>query len=154
MPPLDWVMVVLAGLAGTVGLTLLMLLATAAGVARLNFPMLLGSMFTRPGAAALGIGLLWHFANGVVFAALYALALGALAVEPSWSSGLALGAVHTVVAGLLVGLLGSVHPRIRQGQMPAPRFFGTRYGARGVLVLLVAHLVYGAIVGVIVMNVE
>lgn len=139
--------VVVAGLAGTLGLTVVMLLTTAMGVARLNFPMLLGSMFTRPGPAALATGLLWHFMNGVVFAALYALAFAALSIAPSWSSGAAFGVVHTILGGVLLGLVGTVHPLIRKGQMPAPRAFGTRYGARGVVVLLVSHLVFGAIVG-------
>lgn len=144
---LNWLSIVAAGLAGTLGLTLVMLAGTAAGLGRLNFPMLLGTMFSPPGGQALTVGMLWHLAHGVLFALVYSAAFSLLALPASWSAGLAAGLAHTAVAGLLLGLVGAVHPRVHHGHMPAPGPFGIRYGAQGVVVLLAAHLVYGGIVG-------
>lgn len=145
----DWLSIALAGVAGTLALTAVLLLAAALGLARLNFPMLLGSMFARPGPSALLIGLIWHLLNGLVFATLYSVAFQALGLAPDPPSGAAMGLAHALLAGLLLGLLGRVHPLTRAGHMPAPGAFGARYGARGVVMLLVAHLVYGAVLGLL-----
>lgn len=142
----SWITIALAGLAGALGLTVVMAVGTALRMARLNFPMLLGSMLQPPGPRALLIGLIWHLVNGIIFAALYALSLGLAGIQPDWGVILALGVFHFAIAGLLLWLIGRVHPRIRQGHMPAPRSFGTRYGARGVILLLLAHVAYAAIV--------
>lgn len=138
---------VIAGLVGTLGLTITMLAGTALGLGRLNFPMLLGSMFAPPGPQALGLGLPWHFLNGVLFAAAYALVFAGLGMTRSAGLGLALGLLHFLVGGLLLAQAGRVHPRIRQGHMPTPGAFGARYGPRVVLVLLAGHLAYGVMVG-------
>ena len=145
----DWAAVALGGLVGTLGLTVIMAAATAAGLARLNFPMLLGTFFGPPGPATLAIGFVWHFVNGVLFAIVYGLAFNALGLAPTWLSGAGFGAVHTIIAGGLLGLISSIHPLIRAGRMPAPRAFGSRYGSPGVAVLLLAHLVFGGIVGAV-----
>jgi hypothetical protein len=144
---LDWLALIVAGLAGTIALTAVMLLGTALGAGRLNFPMLLGTMFAPPGPQALAIGFAWHFLNGVVFALVYAATLAGLSLAADWTSGAMLGLAHLVVVGVLLAAAGAVHPRIRRGHMPAPGPFASRYGAAGVAVLLVAHVAFGALVG-------
>jgi hypothetical protein len=60
--------------------------------------------------------------------------------------GLAFGVVHTLAAGVVLGVLPAIHPLIGE-RIPSPGPFLARLGASGVLVGIVVHLGYGAVVG-------
>jgi hypothetical protein len=126
-----------------------------AGITRMNIPFMLGTMLTpqRDRAKLLGFGL--HMANGWVFGLLYAAALESWQRGGWWRGGI-IGLVHglfVLVAG--VSLLPLVHPRMANEQygptptqqLEPPGFLALNYGLRTPAIVLVAHLVYGAVIG-------
>jgi hypothetical protein len=144
------------GFIGTLVLTTGLRAATELRLTRIDLPFLLGTAFTadRTRARALGYGL--HFFFGLAFASVYYLVFLALD-EASWWLGSLLGVVHVLFAGtaLVSVLLPLVHPRMGTSLSAAdsapllepPGFMLLNYGASTPIVMLVTHVIYGAIVG-------
>jgi uncharacterized membrane protein YagU involved in acid resistance len=125
------------------------------GLSRMGMPYILGSMFTpdRDRAKLVGFGL--HLLNGWVFAYVYAAAFESWR-RATWWLGALIGLVHgafVLLAG--VSLIPSLHPRMageQHGPTPTrqlepPGFLALNYGRRTPISVLLAHLVYGAILG-------
>jgi len=70
------------------------------------------------------------------------------AVKRSWRWGLSLGVIHWMAAGLFLATVPSIHPEIPE-ERPAPGPFAANYGRADVLGFLLAHLVFGTVVGVL-----
>ncbi|HET8652100.1 MAG TPA: hypothetical protein VFM13_05965 [Gaiellaceae bacterium] len=144
------------GLVGTVVLTTGLRLAQEIGWTRMDIPLLLGTVFTgdRGHAEAIGYGV--HFFNGLAFSFLYGLVFAAVG-EAGWLFGLILGVVHAGFAGgaLVNVILPAVHPRMGSPWRDAsdtpilepPGFMLVNYGRATVVVTLLMHMAYGAIVG-------
>ena len=147
--------ILLAGFAATVVLTTMMAAGQGLGFTRMSMPFLVGTIFTPARDRAMVIGFLVHAANGIVFAAAYALIFEALD-NATWWLGAAVGLVHALFV-LTVGmvLLPGIHPRMVSeyyGPTPnrllqPPGFLALHYGRRTPLVSIAAHLLYGAIMG-------
>ena len=143
------------GLVATVFLTGTMRIAQSTGFTRMDIPLLLGTMFTPDRDRAKVWGFVIHVLNGWALASLYTAAFH------SWRrSGLLLGAMIGFFHGLFVlvsvlPLLPGVHPRMASdftGPQPTtrlepPGFLATNYGGRTPVVTLIAHMIYGAILG-------
>ncbi len=144
------------GAVGTVILTSGLRLAQETGITRMDFPLLLGTFFTGDRRRASFIGFVVHFANGLLFALVYAAVFFAVG-RAGWLFGLALGAVHALFAGggLVNVALAAVHPRMGTPWSDAedtpllepPGFMLVNYGRQTALVTFVLHLAYGTIVG-------
>jgi uncharacterized membrane protein YagU involved in acid resistance len=155
--PVDphWASALLWGCAATVVLTTVLALAQGLGLTRLNLPYLVGTLFTAQRDRARGIGLLAQLVAGLLFALLYVAAFESWG-RATWWLGAALGGVHAL-AVLAVGmaLLPGLHPRMAsdtRGPTPnrplePPGFLALNYGTRTPLVVLIAHLAYGAVLG-------
>jgi hypothetical protein len=144
------------GVIGTVVLTTILRAAGEVGLTRVDLPFLLGTAVTADRSRAKAIGYLAHFGFGLLFSFAYALVF--LAIDRTgWLVGAALGLVHGLFAGtaLVNVLLPSVHPRMGKtwtdaGSSPflePPGFLMRNYGAGTPVVSVIAHVVYGAIVG-------
>lgn len=143
------------GFGATIVLTTILAASQGLGITRMNIPYLLGTMFTpnRDRAKLLGIAL--HVLNGWVFSAVYVAAFHAWG-GPAWWKGLAIGAVHgAFVLAVLMPALPGMHPRMAsetrgptvvRGLEP-PGFLALHYGSRTPLSVLLAHLVFGGILG-------
>jgi hypothetical protein len=143
------------GFVGTLVLTTGLRLSNVLGLSRMDIPLLLGTVFTTHRRYASVIGYFLHFANGLVFSLGYA-AIFAAVDQAGWLFGAALGLVHATFAGSFANIiLPAVHPRMGSPftdakQTPIlepPGFMLTNYGPHTVLVTVVAHIAYGAIVG-------
>jgi hypothetical protein len=144
------------GAVGSVVLASGLRIAQEVGWTRMDLPLLLGTVFTENRSRASAIGYLAHFANGLVFALLYAAVFAAVG-RAGWLLGLALGAVHAAFAGgaLVNVILPAVHPRMgtpwtdaeETPLLEAPGFMLVNYGSRTAAVTFVLHLAYGALVG-------
>lgn len=147
---------VAGGAVGAVVLSVGFELAQAAGLTRIDFPLILGSIFAEDRDRARAVGYAIHLADGILFAIVYAGIFAAVG-HAGWLFGLALGAVQ---AGFLAGpvadtILPAVHPRMGKdwtdaSQTPLlepPGFLLVNYGASTMIVTVLLHLVYGAIVG-------
>jgi hypothetical protein len=144
------------GLIGTVVLTSSLRLAQEMGWTRMDIPLLLGTVFTADRDRASLIGYAVHFANGLIFSVGYAAVFFATG-HAGWVFGAALGVVHALFAGtaLVNLLLPAVHPRMGSRWTDAeetpvleqPGFMLRNYGRHTMVGTLVAHILYGAIVG-------
>ncbi|HEY8476329.1 MAG TPA: hypothetical protein VIN09_05635 [Chloroflexota bacterium] len=133
MDGLSWQGVLLWGFAGTLVLTTLMRASQSLGLTRMDIPFMLGTVVTPNRDLAKVVGFAMHFGNGWIFALVYAL----------------------FVLVTLLPLLPGLHPRMVSEfagpeptrQLEPPGFMALNYGFRTPLATVVAHLVYGAILG-------
>jgi len=144
------------GFVGTLVLTTMLRGASELRLTRIDLPFLLGTALTGDRKRAKALGYIAHFMFGFLFALGYFaifLAIG----RSGWLLGAALGLAHGAFAGIaLVNvLLALMHPRMGDTMSAAdtvahlepPGFLMLNYGRRTPVVVLVAHIVYGAIVG-------
>jgi len=130
-------------------MTALMYAGKAMGMP-MDMPRLLGLMVVGPEYSVLvyALGLALHLTMGAVFGVLYALNLDMLGLAPTVGWGAFCGLVHGGIAGLMMGAMPNVHPRMGPGQpAPTPGLFGKDLGAMVPAGLVALHVVFGAAVG-------
>lgn len=144
-----------AGFVATLVLTTIMSAAQGLGLSRMSVPFILGTMFTADRDRAAVLGFIAHLVNGWVFAFLYAAAFERWSLASWWLGG-SLGLAHGLVILIAVlPLLPGLHPRMAsetRGPEPTralepPGFMGLNYGRQTPIIALIAHVVYGAIIG-------
>jgi len=144
------------GFIGTLVLTTGMQAATELRLTRIDLPFLLGTAVTADRIRARVLGYAFHFFFGLAFAGAYYLIFSAIG-DASWWFGAALGLVHGVFAGtaLVNILLPLVHPRMgtifsdasTAPLLEPPGFLLLNYGATTPMVVILVHVIYGALVG-------
>jgi hypothetical protein len=153
----DWAGWAVFGLVATTGLTAVMIAAQLAGRTRLDLPLMLGAMTTEDPDRARVAGFAIHLVIGEVFALFYAAGFAAIG-RSDWWLGVGFGLAHAAVAlAVLVPLLPGVHPRMaseRAGPastavLEPPGLFALNYGTATPLVAVVAHVAYGAALGLL-----
>lgn len=147
--------IALWGFVGTVVLTTILAGSQALGLTRMNIPFMLGTMVTpdRDRAKAIGFGM--HLVNGWLFAMIYAAAFRSWR-RATWWLGALVGLVHALFV-LTVGMpiLPGLHPRMASEergptptrQLEPPGFLALHYGKRTPISVVLAHLVFGGILG-------
>ena len=147
--------ITLWGFVGTVVLTSVLAGCQALGLTRINLPFMLGTMVTSDRDRAKLIGFGMHLVNGWLFAGVYAAAFRSWR-RATWWLGALVGLVHALFV-LLMGMpmLPSLHPRMASEQhgptptrqLEPPGVLGLNYGRRTPISVILAHLLYGAILG-------
>jgi hypothetical protein len=143
------------GFAATLVLTMLLAGSQGLGLTRMNVPYLLGSIVTPRRDRAKVYGFVMHVLVGWMFALPY-LAAFHLLHRATWWLGAAIGLVHgsfVLIAGLPV--LPGLHPRMASPhhgptitrQLEPPGFLGLNYGVQTPVSVLVAHAIFGALLG-------
>ncbi|MDQ0661892.1 hypothetical protein QFZ35_000390 [Arthrobacter ulcerisalmonis] len=154
---MDWQGWGLFGLLATALLTLIMIAAQMAGLTRLDLPLVLGTLVTPDPDRARVAGFFIHLMAGQVFALGYAAAF-ALLGRATWWIGALLGLLHVGVAlTVILPLLPGVHPRMastRAGPastavLEPPGLLGLNYGIQTPAVAILAHVAYGAVLGLL-----
>jgi hypothetical protein len=152
---MDWGGWAVFGLVATTLLTGVMIVFQLTGRTRLDLPLMLGTIFVTDPDRARVAGFFAHLAMGQLFAVFYAAGFSALDNSTWWLGGL-FGLVHAFVAlAVLVPLLPGAHPRMaseRAGPdstavLEPPGLFAVNYGLSTPLVAVLAHVVYGAVLG-------
>jgi hypothetical protein len=147
--------ILLWGFVATMVLTTIMQGGQSLGLSRMSLPFMVGTMFTGNRDRAPMFGFLTHLLNGWLFAILYAGAFESWQ-QATWWLGASIGLVHAIAVLLaLMPVLSGFHPRMASEQrgpeptrmLEPPGFLGLNYGRRTPLLLIAAHLVYGAILG-------
>ena len=143
------------GFAATIVLTSILRISQAAGLTRIDLPLMLGTMVTKQRDRAKVYGFILHLLNGWIFAYAYASAFESIR-RASWWIGAIVGAVHGFFV-LAVGMpsLPGIHPRMASdstGPEPTrdlqpPGFLALNYGQQTAIVTMVAHVIYGTILG-------
>jgi hypothetical protein len=144
------------GLLGTLVLTTLVRVASEVGWTRMDLALLLGTTVTQDRRRARAVGYVFHVLLGLAFAFAYGGVFRLLGWS-SWWLGALFGAVHAVFVGTVIinVLLPVVHPFMGTPDTAAsepaliepPGFLMLNYGRNTFLVSLVAHVMFGAIVG-------
>jgi hypothetical protein len=143
------------GFAATAALSGVMFGAQRLGYSRLSLPFLIGTMFTGERSAAHALGLVFYLMGGWLFAFVYYFIFASIG-RTGWELGLLLGAVHgAVLLVMLLPLLPHLHPRmaseyegpVRGRRLQPPGFLALNYGYRTPLATILAHALYGLILG-------
>jgi hypothetical protein len=152
---MNWPDVFLWGLVATLVLSTLLSASQAGGLSRMSIPLLLGTLLTGDRDRAAAVGFLLQLILGWGFALLYALIFQRWGrAGPLIGAGVGLG--HgLVVLVVVLPMLQGLHPRLaseRTGPEPTralepPGFMALNYGWATPLVTLLAHAVYGAVLG-------
>ena len=154
---MDWGGWGVFGLVATAALTAVMTSAQLAGLTRLDLPLVLGTVATQDPDHARVVGFVIHLGVGQLFALGYATVFALLNRATWWLGGL-LGLLHVAVALMvLLPLLPGLHPRMashRAGPessaaLEPPGLLALNYGIQTPTVAVVAHLVYGTVLGVL-----
>lgn len=147
---------IVAGLVATTVMTVLMYMGSIMGI-RMDMPLMLGSMFMKPGAAARAVGLVAHFMAGTVFFIVYAVLFDAFGLSSSLAGwGALFGAVHGLGSGMMMTMMGTVHPRmatnagnVSSDELLAPGIFGVNYGTMAPIGIIALHVVFGVVAGAV-----
>lgn len=152
---MNWPSWLVWGFAGTVVLTALLAASQGVGMTRMNIPYMLGTIFTpnRDRAQIYGIGI--HLINGWLFSLVY---VGAFHVTHlfTWWFGALIGMVHgAFVLMVAMPALPGMHPRMASElrgptvveQLEPPGFLAMNYGMRTPLSVMLAHVLFGALLG-------
>ena len=152
---MNWTSWLLWGFAATVVLTTLTAAGQGLGLTRMSLPYLLGTIVTphRDRAKIAGFGI--HLLNGWIFSLVYVMAFHQWQGPAAWK-GAAIGVVHAAFV-LTVGMkmLPGLHPRMAGEahgptvvrQLEPPGFCALNYGTTTPVAVLLAHVVFGAILG-------
>jgi hypothetical protein len=152
---MNWSSWLIWGFASTVVLTSILAGSQGIGLTRMNIPYMLGTIFTPNRDRAKFIGFFLHFVNGWIFSLVYVAAFELLG-RSTWWFGALIGLVQaTFVLTMLLPILPALHPRMANEeygptvvrQLEPPGFLGMHYGIRTPLSVLIAHAVFGAILG-------
>jgi hypothetical protein len=146
----------IGGLAGTFLLTTALRAASELRLTRIDLPFLLGTALTADRQRAKLVGYLLHFVAGLLFSLAYYVGFVGLG-RAGWLLGAGFGLIHGLFAmtALVNVLLPVVHPRMGSSLssvdsaalLEAPGFLMLNYGRATPVVNMVAHVMYGAIVG-------
>ncbi|MBB6611586.1 hypothetical protein H7F15_11105 [Pontibacter sp. Tf4] len=143
------------GFAATLILSILLAASRPLGLTRMDLPFLLGTFFTPNRNKAPLWGFALHLLMGWLFAFIYGAAFESSGLA-TWWFGMAIGLVHgTFVLTVGLPLVTTIHPRVAnpyQGPTPTrqlepPGFMALNYGHGTPLATLLAHLVYGGVLG-------
>lgn len=143
------------GFGATIVLTTILAGSQGLGLTRMNLPYLLGTMVTADRDHAKLLGIAMHLVNGWVFSAVYVAAFHVWG-GAAWWKGALIGAVHAAfVLAVVMPALPGMHPRMAsetrgptvvRGLEP-PGFLALHYGVRTPVSVVLAHVVFGLLLG-------
>jgi hypothetical protein len=131
----------IGGIVGTAAMTALLLFPRWLGIGKIDVIPAVGALITGKEDHAFSIGYIVHFASGIIFAYVYWAVLLLMKMPIVWWAFGMAGFIHGIVVMLLVSITIMEHHPI------------ARYHERGPmtgLAQLLAHIVYGVVVGLIV----
>ena len=152
---MNWTSWIISGFIATLALSTLLATSHGMGFTRMNIPYMLGTIFTPDRDRAKFIGFFFHFVNGLAFSFIYVAAFHAIG-RSTWWFGALIGLVQAIfVLTVALSILPALHPRMANEQrgptvvkqLEPPGFLGLHYGIRTPISVLVAHAVFGAILG-------
>jgi hypothetical protein len=139
---------IIAGMAGTVVFTVVMLLAPRMGMPDMDIVGMLGTMFNKEGNRTLGW--IMHFMMGIIFALIYAALWAAGIGAPTAVWGLIFGAVHWLVSGFMMGVVPMMHAGVKAGTVEAPGFYMWNTGGMmSFMGGLIGHMLFGLTVALV-----
>ena len=106
-----------------------------------------GTMITRNKMMAYVAGTMMHAMMGIALALAHAGVIKGLDLTSALIAwGVLFGFVHYLIVGMGMGMIGTMHPLMRAGQMAAPGLFVSNLPRMTMMGFLMVHLVYGLVV--------
>ena len=148
-----------AGFVGAIAMLGVIYMGLASGMTSMNLLRTLGTMAVPKASNPViyGIGLMMHLMMGAGFGLVHAGLLHA--VDPASEGaaaayGALFGGVHGVIVALTMPvILTMMHPLVRSGDLPEPGVALTRLGKMTPVGIVMAHVVFGLVVGAIYVSV-
>jgi uncharacterized membrane protein YagU involved in acid resistance len=125
------------------------------GLTRVDFPFLVGTIFTSDRDRAKVYGFVAHVLNGWVISLLYVFVFESLHRAEWWLGGI-IGIIHALfVLMVVLWMMPGLHPRMASEQhgptatrqLEPPGVFGLNYGVRTPVAVLLSHTLFGIILG-------
>jgi hypothetical protein len=140
---------ILAGLAATLVMSMVMAIAPKMGFPKMDIVAMLSTMFSKKGIPILGW--MMHLMMGVVFALLYTFLWSTGIGAATWLYGLIFGAVHWLVVGVIMAMIPMLHVGIRAGTVKAPGMYmtGNGGGVKAFVGGLMGHMIFGLAVALV-----
>lgn len=140
----DFSRALLAGLLGWVAFTAVLFMAPRMGLPPMNVPRMLGGMF---GINSLAMGWALHLMVGLGLGVIYAYGFSERLPGAAWLRGMLFGLVPWLfMMVVLAPMLPAVDPML--ARMP-PGFFFVNMGLMAVMGSLIAHLIFGLVIGAV-----
>jgi len=152
---MNWSSWLLWGFLANVILTIISAMTQGLGLTRMNFPYMLGTIFTPDRDRARLYGFLFHIPLGWAFSLIYVLIFQSVGAA-GWWRGAIIGIVHAFfVLTVFMAFLPGLHPRMAseqhgpeaQNMLEPPGFLALHYGGRTPLAVILSHAIFGAILG-------
>ena len=143
---------VVAGLIGGTVMSVLLYMGIAMmpRQMKMNLFLMLGTMVFRDKTMAYAAGAMMHAMMSVVFGLIHVAFFVAFDVETSLAAwGLLFGLAHWMVSGMGLGMIGTMHPLMRRGEMAAPGAFALGYPSMTAMGFLMLHVLFGLLVGTV-----
>lgn len=161
------VLALIAGFVATIVMSMLMAMARGMNMTEMpGMPLFTGSMMSPNPNTARIMGLVIHYLmmGTIVFGLIYAWLFSVLG-SGGWLTGGLIGLIHGVAFGLMMPMMAMVHPRVSRqpGTVGAPAvrldgegveisnpgMFGVNWGGMTPAGVVVAHAVYGLVLGLV-----
>jgi len=152
---MNWPSWMLWGFVATLLMTTFEAGAQELGLTRVDFPYLIGTIFTADRDRAKVYGFAAHLMNGWIISLLYVFVFESLRKATWWAGGL-IGVIHALfVLMVVLWMMPGLHPRMASEQhgptatrqLEPPGVFGINYGVRTPLAVLLSHILFGIILG-------
>ncbi|MEE9417060.1 MAG: hypothetical protein V3V01_17405 [Acidimicrobiales bacterium] len=146
---------ILAGLIGGIAMLMVIYGGRAMGMTRMDLLKTLGTMM-MPKAAdnlAYGVGLMMHLMMSAAFGLVHAGLLHAFGPTSDGGAtvlGIVFGSVHGAMVTVAMPMMLTMgHPLVKSGEMDAPGSMMTGFGKMTPMGMVMAHVVFGLVAGVI-----
>jgi len=152
---MNWPSWILWGFVATLIMTTIEAGSQELGLTRVDFPYLIGTIFTPDRDRAKFYGFVAHVMNGWAISLLYVAVFESLK-RSTWWIGATIGFVHALfVLMVVLWMMPGIHPRMASEQhgptatrrLEPPGVFGLNYGVRTPVSVLISHIVFGIILG-------
>jgi hypothetical protein len=161
---------VIAGFAGGAVMSMMIAAMRKAGKTQMDMALIEGSMFSGDRSRAKAIGMVMHLVvfSALIIGSIYAWLFDAFGVSEgnAWWVGALYGVVHGIIGGVFMGMIPAMHPRMRSGVdsdrpdpvggssdgsllIKPPGVFAKNYGRLTPAGVLMTHVVYGLVVGLV-----
>ena len=111
---------------------------------------LIGSAFTQKPFGQQLMGRAVLFSVGICYGVFTSAVIYAFEVEAmAWFYGIVVAVLLWILTGVTLTYFRLLHPLIRRGDLKAPGPFGLSYSRQSAVLLLVAHLIFGLVCGLV-----